>query len=115
MASKLYIGGLSYSTTSDGLREYFAQSGNVLSADRKSTRLNSSHLGISYAVFCLKKKNDQDLAEFASARSPHRRHSQLLLVYALYPQAQTRVRREAEPLLDTLYDVPVTCLLGRRY
>src|SRR5205814_9131886 len=25
--------------------------------DRKSTRLNSSHLGISYAVFCLKKKN----------------------------------------------------------
>src|SRR5256885_11060567 len=27
-------------------------------ADRKSTRLNSSHLVISYAVFCLKKKNN---------------------------------------------------------
>src|SRR5258705_4045982 len=27
-----------------------------LRRDRKSTRLNSSHLGISYAVFCLKKK-----------------------------------------------------------
>src|SRR5205814_9445967 len=27
-----------------------------LERDRKSTRLNSSHLGISYAVFCLKKK-----------------------------------------------------------
>src|SRR5205814_9571121 len=27
--------------------------------DRKSTRLNSSHLGISYAVFCLKKKRGQ--------------------------------------------------------
>src|SRR5262245_64687233 len=26
--------------------------------DRKSTRLNSSHLGISYAVFCLKKKKE---------------------------------------------------------
>src|SRR5437870_7401105 len=26
--------------------------------DRKSTRLNSSHVAISYAVFCLKKKND---------------------------------------------------------
>src|SRR5262245_62608054 len=26
--------------------------------DRKSTRLNSSHLGISYAVFCLKKKTE---------------------------------------------------------
>src|SRR2546426_4868472 len=30
---------------------------NPASADRKSTRLNSSHLVISYAVFCLKKKN----------------------------------------------------------
>src|SRR5436853_6171025 len=28
----------------------------VARGDRKSTRLNSSHLGISYAVFCLKKK-----------------------------------------------------------
>src|SRR5438045_7012675 len=28
----------------------------VRARDRKSTRLNSSHLGISYAVFCLKKK-----------------------------------------------------------
>src|SRR5256885_2606552 len=28
--------------------------------DRKSTRLNSSHLVISYAVFCLKKKTDTD-------------------------------------------------------
>src|SRR5438045_1158830 len=27
--------------------------------DRKSTRLNSSHLGISYAVFCLKKKKQK--------------------------------------------------------
>src|SRR5207249_10133455 len=27
--------------------------------DRKSTRLNSSHVSISYAVFCLKKKNDE--------------------------------------------------------
>src|SRR5256885_11422814 len=29
--------------------------------DRKSTRLNSSHLVISYAVFCLKKKTSQQL------------------------------------------------------
>src|SRR5262245_65276740 len=28
--------------------------------DRKSTRLNSSHLGISYAVFCLKKKTTKN-------------------------------------------------------
>src|SRR5439155_19184339 len=30
-------------------------------ADRKSTRLNFSHVAISYAVFCLKKKIDQEL------------------------------------------------------
>src|SRR3712207_7751687 len=30
-----------------------------LAEDRKSTRLNSSHANISYAVFCLKKKNKQ--------------------------------------------------------
>src|SRR5438876_1705402 len=29
----------------------------LLTGDRKSTRLNSSHPSISYAVFCLKKKN----------------------------------------------------------
>src|SRR5256885_6615347 len=37
--------------------------------DRKSTRLNSSHLVISYAVFCLKKKNN------------------IHLVFTLHPQA----------------------------
>src|SRR3712207_7354114 len=30
--------------------------GNLICLDRKSTRLNSSHANISYAVFCLKKK-----------------------------------------------------------
>src|SRR5437899_8666626 len=39
-----------------------------LMLDRKSTRLNSSHLGISYAVFCLKKKkNDINNISIASA------------------------------------------------
>src|SRR5688500_19586033 len=39
----------------------FFDIGNVFS-DRKSTRLNSSHLVISYAVFCLKKKKTTDNA-----------------------------------------------------
>src|SRR5690606_41945797 len=41
--------GVRRSTTSCG-------SGRALASDRKSTRLNSSHVKISYAVFCLKKK-----------------------------------------------------------
>src|SRR3712207_8207185 len=36
--------------------EAYGDSGRGLSKDRKSTRLNSSHANISYAVFCLKKK-----------------------------------------------------------
>src|SRR5690606_41423549 len=35
----------------------------VVDADRKSTRLNSSHVKSSYAVFCLKKKNDKDVRD----------------------------------------------------
>src|SRR5437588_5596984 len=40
------------------LREY--QYGDDVRQDRKSTRLNSSHTVISYAVFCLKKKNKKN-------------------------------------------------------
>src|SRR2546426_4099569 len=48
--------------------------GDHLGLDRKSTRLNSSHLVISYAVFCLKKKKriyvlDRLIRRFKSTRS----------------------------------------------
>src|SRR3712207_8996325 len=39
----------------------------VLIRDRKSTRLNSSHANISYAVFCLKKKNRRRLTTVTCA------------------------------------------------
>src|SRR3712207_7154324 len=35
----------------------------VVAVDRKSTRLNSSHANISYAVFCLKKKKKNNLSD----------------------------------------------------
>src|SRR2546426_4577860 len=38
--------------------------------DRKSTRLNSSHLVISYAVFCLKKKNIEKHQRFTRYKLP---------------------------------------------
>src|SRR5437899_6163565 len=39
--------------------------------DRKSTRLNSSHLGISYAVFCLKKKKTEKKIHTTVGRLSH--------------------------------------------
>src|SRR2546426_4028771 len=39
-------------------------------SDRKSTRLNSSHLVISYAVFCLKKKNKPNHLGFVNVKIP---------------------------------------------
>src|SRR3712207_8736625 len=42
------------------------------SADRKSTRLNSSHANISYAVFCLKKKKNTHLHRYLHNRSLRR-------------------------------------------
>src|SRR2546426_6808786 len=43
----------------DRLRQWLGSDAEVRVLDRKSTRLNSSHLVISYAVFCLKKKKKQ--------------------------------------------------------
>src|SRR5439155_7008050 len=39
------------------VREHVPLAKTLFRQDRKSTRLNSSHVAISYAVFCLKKKN----------------------------------------------------------
>src|SRR5258708_23287095 len=52
-AMRVIIGGV-YQPTLDGSSVKITRSA---SEDRKSTRLNSSHQIISYAVFCLKKKN----------------------------------------------------------
>src|SRR5205814_4147081 len=59
--------------------------------DRKSTRLNSSHLGISYAVFCLKKKKKKkkptihtltntygNIYKLQTSQNPNHLHYQLL-------------------------------------
>src|SRR2546422_4624368 len=43
----------------------------VAGADRKSTRLNSSHGYISYAVFCLKKKNSTELNHSAQGQTEY--------------------------------------------
>src|SRR2546422_2320064 len=52
-------------TSSSSSKSQWSDSGNARSADRKSTRLNSSHGYISYAVFCLKKKKQTIRLVFA--------------------------------------------------
>src|SRR2546430_12740255 len=55
------------------LEDYYASPIGV-DGDRKSTRLNSSHSQISYAVFCLKKQNSHRPCCIAPSRGPRARH-----------------------------------------
>src|SRR5256885_9899426 len=50
------LGAAAYSPAKYGILTELLPASQLVKADRKSTRLNSSHLVISYAVFCLKKK-----------------------------------------------------------
>src|SRR2546427_1850688 len=56
-----FIGGLFAGLAVMAWMARAAEAGKARNADRKSTRLNSSHSQISYAVFCLKKKNTQHI------------------------------------------------------
>src|SRR5947208_11484759 len=60
------------------LSEFGAEVPAVAGGDRKSTRLNSSHQIISYAVFCLKKKKhepERRLGRYPSLAHPRRWHT----------------------------------------
>ena len=67
MASKLYVGGLAYSTTSESLREYFAQCGTVESATVITDRMTGDSRGFGFvemsteaeAQAAIAKLNDQ--------------------------------------------------------
>src|SRR5258708_20332253 len=65
-----------YQYTYDAAGEITHQTDHGVTTDRKSTRLNSSHQIISYAVFCLKKKKKRKI------NSGSRRLYRLLLYYA---------------------------------
>src|SRR3712207_7076229 len=53
------------STVVDGIKNKVSS---VFNADRKSTRLNSSHANISYAVFCLKKKKKYTSSQLSNTQ-----------------------------------------------
>src|SRR2546430_4010750 len=78
-----------------------------LKADRKSTRLNSSHSQISYAVFCLKKKNKPHTTRFflASVQAnccPLTRRCRV----------NSHVRNKGRPLLPQGVTAPNVCTHG---
>src|ERR1022692_2150784 len=73
--------------------------------DRKSTRLNSSHLVISYAVFCLKKKS-------VDRKSTRLNSSHLVISYAVFCFEKTRSKpRNCPPLKQNECATWATCPL----
>src|SRR3954464_544335 len=71
-------------------------------SDRKSTRLNSSHTIISYAVFCLKKKKKESTQLTTGCPTPAHDRPQRVTAHRS-PSAPRRVR--AHTLMPTLYTV----------
>src|SRR5256885_6518237 len=80
-----------------------------LVGDRKSTRLNSSHLVISYAVFCLKKKNVLQ----AHGRDRVRRQVRRLRRH-WSPRRRHRPRRRLPHLKDAALNEPLLPRLHNR-
>ena len=63
MAQKLFIGGMSYSTTSEGLREYFAQVGTVLSANVVTDQLSGRSRGFGFVEMSTSDEAQRAVAE----------------------------------------------------
>ena len=63
MASKLYVGGLAYSTTSEGLREFFAQSGNVLSATVITDRFSGQSRGFGFVEMASRAEGEAAISQ----------------------------------------------------
>jgi RNA recognition motif-containing protein len=63
MASKLYIGGLSYSTTTEGLREFFAQCGTVESATVITDKFSGRSRGFGFVEMATSEEAQKAIAE----------------------------------------------------
>src|SRR5262245_41347541 len=75
--------------------------------DRKSTRLNSSHLGISYAVFCLKKKIPAAVENQSTEKNASSVHAKILCEGANGPTTW-----QADAILDNKGVFTVPDILG---
>ena len=85
MASKLYIGGLSYSTTSEGLKEFFAQCGNVLSASVITDRFSGQSRGFGFVEMATAEEAQAAITQLNGRELDGRR----ITVEISNPQART--------------------------
>ncbi len=63
MAQKLFVGGISFSTTSDGLREFFAQSGEVVSASVVTDKFTGESRGFGFVEMASAEEANQAVAQ----------------------------------------------------
>src|SRR5256886_11860586 len=96
--------GRRWCAASPGSRAVRSGSSPTTASDRKSTRLNSSHSQISYAVFCLKKKKKQIQPIHELHIYPYRRQHPF---HHDTHQRTTYVNTESLPI--TLYASPSEC------
>ena len=65
MAAKLYVGGLSYSTTSETLREYFAQCGTVESASVITDKFSGQSRGFGFVEMATSEEAQRAISELS--------------------------------------------------
>ena len=90
MAKKLYVGGLSYSTTDDGLKEAFAQIGAVSSAKVITDRMTGRSRGFGFVEM----DSDDDAAKAVEAWNGKELDGRRLSVNEARPLAERPPRRE---------------------
>jgi RNA recognition motif-containing protein len=86
MATKLYIGGLSYSTSSEGLREFFAQCGNVVSATVITDRFSGQSRGFGFVEMASAEEAQNAISQLSGRELDGRR----LVVEVSNPQGAPR-------------------------
>lgn len=90
MAKKLYVGGLSYSTTDDGLKEAFAQIGAVSSAKVITDRMTGRSRGFGFVEM----DSDEEAAKAIETLNGKELDGRRLTVNEARPLAERPPRRE---------------------
>jgi RNA recognition motif-containing protein len=83
MAQKLYVGGIAFSTTSEGLREFFGQSGTVVSANVITDQFSGQSRGFGF----VERETAEQASEAASKLNGRELDGRTLKVELAKPQA----------------------------